>query len=488
MRFSLSVPLAISISVGGCTARAPERKSASSRPDSGSRGQVPDDEGTSDEVQPEASAKSRLRVLFIGNSLTATNDLPGVLAKLGEAPESQVSFSVGQHTVGGARWEEHDADPAVEPILQQGWDVVVLQDQSVMPWYWASGIKPALISLDTKARAAGAKTVLFMTWASGPPVLPQYRFEQSMAVNNYYERHAAAVGATVAPVGRAWERALRDPAMTLHSDDIHPNPRGTYLSACVFYGSLTQSSPVGLASNGGLDISSDERTRLQDLAWETILAHRRASSSAVGVWPLSADPAGGGQDFAPGPDLTLGDLVVDGGSGAGTRFDVGRYAAIPYFPGLNVPRLTVVLEAYRSNWSIATSTPEVLVSKPGAYELRDDGQNLEARVHTDEDPPALTYASAGLSPGWHQLALTYDGAIYAMWIDAKLVASSSTHGDLRYFSSATNDARFSAVAIGADTVDTATTGTPPSSAFRGGMALIRLVDRALTEAELVLLR
>ena len=50
------------------------------------------------------------------------------------------------------------------------------------------------------------------------------------------------------PVGLAWQRAreLRPLIPLYDTDQIHPSPLGTYLTACVFYGALTKKSPVGL--------------------------------------------------------------------------------------------------------------------------------------------------------------------------------------------------------------------------------------------------
>jgi hypothetical protein len=234
-----------------------------------------------------------LRVLFIGNSYTAGNGLPDLLAKLGQDILSPVSFSVAQHTPDGATWEDHDADPAVGRLIQRRWDYVVLQDQSEQPWLHRGAIKPALLSLDAKIQRSGAKSRLFMTWArrASAQKTPT-RLVMNEAVNHYYERHAGAVGALVTPVGRAWERALRDPTVSLHAaDGSHPNPRGTYLAACVFYATFTQRSPIGLGS-GGLPLSARERTQLQQVAWDTHLARQTELEKLGGVSakrPLRAD-------------------------------------------------------------------------------------------------------------------------------------------------------------------------------------------------------
>ena len=342
----------------------PDAPTADAAADAGPSDAPPD--VSANDASADATAKPVSRVLFIGNSYTAVNDLPGVLRELGKSAQSPVTFEVAQHTPGGTSWETHDADPAVEQLIQQGWDTVVLQDQSAQPWF-AKGIKPALVSLDAKIESTGAETVLYMTWGrvQDPNIYPP-NYAMEMAVNNYYERHAGTVGARVAPVGRAWERALRDPAQSLHAPDgSHPNERGTYLAACVFYTTLTEQSPIGLG-DGGLGLPESDRTTLQHVAWETHVSRQRLPSPAIGSWPLSAGALS--QDFVPTQALAIrGVSRPGGGLPSGTQFGPNQYGAIPYFAGINPPKLTVVLHAYRADWSVWTTSPEGLVNKTWAY-------------------------------------------------------------------------------------------------------------------------
>jgi len=78
------------------------------------------------------SAES-LHVLFIGNSYTYVNDLPGTLAALAEAGGG-VKIEHEQVTPGGCSLEKHFKDgDAVQKIQARKWDAVVLQEQSQMP-------------------------------------------------------------------------------------------------------------------------------------------------------------------------------------------------------------------------------------------------------------------------------------------------------------------------------------------------------------------
>jgi hypothetical protein len=455
----------------------------SATPDAGAANDAGGDDAAVDGTQP----KPEIRVLFVGNSYTAVNGMPAVLAELGKSAQSPATFMTVQHTPGGATWEQHDANPAVDQLIQQGWDTVVLQDQSSQPWS-AKGIKPALLSLDQKIQASGAQTMLFMTWARiYLPTLSPPHYAQAAAVNQYYERHAAAIGARVAPVGRAWERALNDPAQSLHSaDGSHPNPRGSYLAACVFYATLTDQSPVGLGP-GGLGLSGAERAELQQVAWETHQAKQRLASPAIGFWPLGVGP--GGQDLMTSQQLAVGGVPGPGGALiAGTQFGPNQFAAVPYFPGLNSAKITVAINAYRADWSSWTNGSETLFAKSWAYRLTHTQNSLEAALYTTNATDSGAYVKVvidTLAPGWHQFAITYDGAALELWVDAQPVASDTSPGEVRYYGLNPDEiARYDAVAVGANKVDTALSGASPAPFFTGALAGLRIFDRALTQSEL----
>lgn len=431
----------------------------------------------------DADPRPVVRVLFIGNSYTGVNDLPGVVARMSTGPSSPVRFAVAMYAPGGTSWENHDADPMVATLIAEGWDDVVLQDQSEQPWFVA-GIKPALLSLDRKITATGARTVLYMSWARGPSLAgPDLRFVQNLAVNYYYERHAEVTGALVAPVGRAWERALRDPAVTLHDvDGSHPNPQGTYLAACVFHATLTGASPLGLG-DGGLGLAPADAARLQRVAWSTIEVRRRPAPPLIGAWPLADETSGG--DLVPMAGVVLGGVPGPHGTAA-THFDVAELAAIPYRPGTSPPQLTVALTAALDDWSVpGGAADEFLVGRWDAYSIFRRGTELRAEVTTGDDATTTTatlgFAAAGLAAGWHRLALTYDGATVALWLDGAAVASTTTSGPLRYGGSASGGTGVAIAARPSSNPESAVLGGSP---FPGALANLRLYDRALPAADL----
>jgi hypothetical protein len=458
----------------------------------------PTDSGV-DAGAPLADARTgppTVRVLFIGNSFTNYNDLPSVLARLGEAPQSPVRFEVAQHTPGGENWQGHDADPRVDELIQEGWDYVVLQDQSVLPFWDLPAVGAALLSLDAKIRATSARTVLFMTWA-----YEDGGFYQEMRVDSYYVRASEATGALVAPVGRAWERALRDPSITLHLDDgQHPNEHGTYLAACVFYATLTEESPLGLG-DGGLGIEEAQAAVLQRVAWDAIAARQRPSSPPLGRWPLSA--TGADNDLIPAGDLVLGDAVgPDGSASSATRFTPTAYAGVPYFVGLNTPRYTVSLEVYREDWAQPTEHGEHLAGRPGVYAIHLDGTALTADVFVTPDeeeaparldpvmpdpPPPSTrvaFEAAGLGAGWHRVTLTHDGLVERLWVDGENVASTPAIGTATCAALGPGCDGGVVLGVESEIATVRSASRVPELAFTGALADLQVYGTALTAEEI----
>lgn len=215
------------------------------------------------------------RVLFVGNSYTYVNDLPGTFAALACSGGDRIE--TGMAAQGGWTLALHQTSDDTAKALKNGhWDDIVLQEQSEIPAL--AGVRgtemvPPARQLVGRVRALGAKPVFFLTWAhrDGMPD-SGYKDYASMqfAISTGYLTLAKELDVTVAPVGEAWHAAQgKSPPLDLWLDDgSHPNPKGTYLAACVFYAVITGRSPVGLSYTGGL--SAGEAAELQALAADTV--------------------------------------------------------------------------------------------------------------------------------------------------------------------------------------------------------------------------
>jgi hypothetical protein len=81
--------------------------------------------------QSGLSDASSLNVLFIGNSFTYFNDMPGLVKQLAEAAHEAKPFVSVQETPGGYTLKRHwEKGKAVQLLQSSRWDYVVLQEQS----------------------------------------------------------------------------------------------------------------------------------------------------------------------------------------------------------------------------------------------------------------------------------------------------------------------------------------------------------------------
>jgi hypothetical protein len=214
-----------------------------------------------------------LNVLFIGNSHTYLNYMPQMLLALVNSEDRGFELAVDQCTGEGAGLEWHWKNlPSRNAIRKKPWDYVVLQDRSGGPLEELESFTRHAGLLDEEIRKQNAKTMLFLTWAN------RSRPDTQAVLANAYEMTAHNLHAALAPVGPAWEAIHRiDSGIELyHRDGRHANPMGSYLTACVFYSVIFDTSPEGLPGNFffkgkmWVDLEKDRASLLQKTAWETV--------------------------------------------------------------------------------------------------------------------------------------------------------------------------------------------------------------------------
>ena len=184
-------------------------------------------------AQPPGLAR-QTRILFIGNSLTATNGLPAMLEALGaSAGESLACTSIAHPNFS---LEDHWASgDARQSIQRGGWSVVVLQQGPSARPESRTLLREYVRRFDREIVAAGARTAIYMVW---PERARSGDFDD---VSRSYTLAAEDVKALLLPAGDAWRAAWHeDPSLALYGPDgFHPSPLGTYLAAIVMYDRLT---------------------------------------------------------------------------------------------------------------------------------------------------------------------------------------------------------------------------------------------------------
>lgn len=196
--------------------------------------------GPSDEpFHPDPSAD--INLLFVGNSLTYTNDLPGVVAALGDS--SGFRISVRSHALPDYALEDHWNDGfAVRTIDSPGWTLVILQQGPSSLDDSRANLIDYAGRFGARIRAAGATPALYSVW---PDFARLGVFDR---VTESYRQAAVAAGGVLFPGGEAWRAAWRhDSTLAFYGPDgLHPSPLGTYAAALVIYRRATGHTALGL--------------------------------------------------------------------------------------------------------------------------------------------------------------------------------------------------------------------------------------------------
>jgi len=209
--------------------------------------------------QARPPVSSRFRVLFVGNSYTLRNG--GLDAQLMRLDPSLEASSVASP---GFTLRDHWNDgSALRAIREGAWTCVVLQEHSVSPVLSAPEFSRYGRFFDAAIRGTGARTALLMTWER-PDAVASGVTSQALAAA--YVELGDSMGASVAPVGTAFADSIAQrPDLALNLDDGHPTANGTYLAACVVYGTLRGRSPLGNVSPDPL-IAAESQAFFQQVA------------------------------------------------------------------------------------------------------------------------------------------------------------------------------------------------------------------------------
>jgi len=221
-------------------------------------------------------------VLFIGNSLTFSNNMPFKFKEIAESFGRKVY--VDTLVKRGMNLNYHSNQKRTyKKIKSRKWDFIVIQGQSTEFAKPADVInvnsKPyAKILMDSIRKNSGCTKILFYeTWGykngiDSLPLISNYNLMQSV-IEREYLRLADVFSTGVVPVGAVWRR-IRDkhPAINLYHEDLyHPSKEGSYLAACAFYTSIFRVSAVNNTSKSTLP--KDVRYGIELISAQVILGH-----------------------------------------------------------------------------------------------------------------------------------------------------------------------------------------------------------------------
>lgn len=220
-------------------------------------------------ARPDPGQAATLRVLFLGNSLTAAHDLPALVQAMAAA--GGIRLEVDACVSGGFSLEDHWHRGSCRRTLAQGrWSYVVLQQgPSTLPES-QTHLRQWGLRWTGEARKHGAKTAFYMVWPQ------QHQKNGFELVRQSYGGAAGAAGGLLLPTGDAWKSVIGRGGITLYQrDGLHPTLAGTYLAALVITQGLTGVKPgmvparLTLASGRKVELPGD-RVHLLHAAAEEV--------------------------------------------------------------------------------------------------------------------------------------------------------------------------------------------------------------------------
>ncbi|MEP0984243.1 SGNH/GDSL hydrolase family protein [Ekhidna sp.] len=179
------------------------------------------------------------RILFVGNSLTYTNDLPDLVEK--EAKSRGIRVQTTMLAFPNYAIIDHWNDGEVQKLIKsEKFDFVVVQQG---PSSQEEGRKMLLedgAKLGLLCENHGSKFVYFMVWPSR-----KYYYTFDGVIRNHTDA-AVENNAILCPVGQAWKAYFdENNDFSLYgSDGFHPSPKGSRLAASVIIDTLFDGNEV----------------------------------------------------------------------------------------------------------------------------------------------------------------------------------------------------------------------------------------------------
>lgn len=174
-----------------------------------------------------------IRILFIGNSLTYSNDLPALIVKEGLKRDIVVKTEMIAYP--NYALEDHWNDGQIQGRIKKGgFDYVVVQQG---PSSQSDGRQMLLsygIKIDEICEQANAKLVFYMVW---PAKVNLYTFEGVIA---NYRNAAEQTESILCPVGEVWKNHFESTGDYSYysADEFHPSLKGSQVAAQIIADSL----------------------------------------------------------------------------------------------------------------------------------------------------------------------------------------------------------------------------------------------------------
>ena len=225
-------------------------------------------------VEEKTSSKTKT-ILFVGNSKTYVNDIPGLTGKIASAGGYKVETK--SVTKGGATLKTLSKEYSSK-LKDIKYDYLILQEQT-----------DAYLNSDTSLYKNGVKEVINETKGKSNSkiyirALWGLKNTKQDKLNSCYKNTdniASSVGAKVIYDGKAWDLSEKKYKYNLFKDERHQSKYGAYLSALTIYATIFNKSPIGINYYGNL--TKTEASNLQKVAHEIVFGSVSVSPKSTSV-------------------------------------------------------------------------------------------------------------------------------------------------------------------------------------------------------------
>jgi hypothetical protein len=236
---------------------------------------------------PRVSGSGR-KLLFIGNSHTYVNDVPGMLQALAAAAGPE-PLAVATDAPANFALIDHVNADAPRDIARESWSIVIMQQGWTPAGACRDTLRLAATMLAAEAKKVNARVAMYQVWT------PVDRPSHLPGTIRSYELTADDTEGLLFPAAMAFRKALqRDPSLSLYADGMHASREGSYLVALVMYATIFERTPVGLPrsfvtlSGDRTEISASTAATLQEAAADVTVRGMGRSNGEDG--PVIANP------------------------------------------------------------------------------------------------------------------------------------------------------------------------------------------------------
>lgn len=200
---------------------------------------------------PSPDPAATTRILFVGNSLTYVNDLPGMVKALADSA-GVAGVQTAQVAKPDYALEDHWNDGQANRVISKGgWTYVVMQQGPSAVLANRANLRQWVGTFAALVRTKGGTPALYQIWPQ------QVNLSDFDASSESYRLAAMDVSGVFLQAGNAWRAAwARDPSLVLYAPDgLHASVAGTYVAALTVFGGIFHRSvvgaPRGLSVEGG---------------------------------------------------------------------------------------------------------------------------------------------------------------------------------------------------------------------------------------------